>query len=36
MRGGDGINRHEADIVTVERVFPPRIAEADKELHGST
>ncbi len=33
MRGGDGVNRHEADIVTVEGVFLARIAEADKELH---
>jgi hypothetical protein len=30
---GDGVNRHEAHIVTVEGVFRPRIAEADKELH---
>ena len=33
VRGGDGVNRHEADIVAVERVFLPRIAEADEELH---
>jgi hypothetical protein len=34
MRDGDGVNGHEADIVTVEGVARPGIAEADKELHG--
>ena len=33
MRRGDGVDRHEAHIVTVERVFRPGIAEADEELH---
>ena len=35
VRGRDGIDRHEADIVTVESVSLFRIAEADKELHQS-
>src|SRR5262245_18508696 len=35
VRCRDGIDRHEADIVTVEGVFLFRIAEADKELHRS-
>jgi hypothetical protein len=33
MVRGDGIGRHEAHIVPVQRVLRPRIAEADKELH---
>jgi hypothetical protein len=33
VRGGNGVNGHEADIVAVEGVVRPGIAEADKELH---
>jgi hypothetical protein len=35
MHLGDRIDGHEADIVPVERILRPRIAEADPELHGS-
>ena len=30
---GDGVHRHEADIVAVQGVVRPRIAEADEKLH---
>jgi hypothetical protein len=33
VRSRNGVNRHEADIVTVEGIVRPGIAEADKELH---
>src|SRR6185369_11034949 len=30
---GDGIHRHEADVVPVQGILPARIAETDPELH---
>jgi hypothetical protein len=30
---GDGVERHEADVVALPRMFLPRIAEADPEQH---
>ena len=33
MIAGDVVQRHEADIVTVTRVFRARIAEANEEFH---
>ena len=35
MRGGDGVDRHEADVVPVARVAGARVAETDHELHGA-
>jgi hypothetical protein len=35
VRRGDRVERHEADIVSVERILRPRIAEADEQLHES-
>ena len=32
---GNGVDRHEADIVPVARMTGARIAEPDKEQHGS-
>src|SRR5215208_652729 len=31
----DGIDRHESDVVPVERILRPGIAEADEEQHGA-
>ena len=31
---GDGVNRHEADVVAVARVLSARIAEARNDQHG--
>ncbi|KAJ8136591.1 hypothetical protein OY671_010196, partial [Metschnikowia pulcherrima] len=31
---GDGVERHEADIVAVQRILRPRIAQPDPDLHG--
>ena len=33
MHRGDGVGRHEADIVAVERILRARIAEAGPDLH---
>ncbi len=34
VKVGDDVGGHEADIVTVHRIFGPGIAETDPELHG--
>ena len=36
MRGGDALNRHEADVVAIALVLFARIAEANEQFHDRT